>query len=275
MTLPGEKEGGTMATMACVLPILPGRQEAWRRFWQVLQGSRRDEYEEFQRRLGITKELVWLQQTLQGDMVIVYLEMEQPDRVLPQLAASDFPFDCWFRQQLLELHGLDATQLTSGPASELVFVWQMPQVSHKGGHLMSTEENKAIVQRFLDEVMSAGNITAADNVCAVNLVWHGGSVGEVPNLESFKQLLSAFFTAFPDFHFTDEEITAEGEKVAARYTWSGTQRGEFQGIPPTGKQVKVAGMSIYRIAGGKIAEEWWQEDLVGLMQQLGAIPSMG
>jgi hypothetical protein len=124
MTLSGEKEGGTMATMACVLPILPGRQEAWRRFCQVLQGSRRDEYEEFQRRLGITKELVWLQQTLRGDMVIVYLEMGQPDRVLPQLAVSDFPFDGWFRKQLLDLHGLDVTQPNAGLANELIFTWQ-------------------------------------------------------------------------------------------------------------------------------------------------------
>jgi steroid delta-isomerase-like uncharacterized protein len=141
---------------------------------------------------------------------------------------------------------------------------------------MSTEQNKIIIQRLLDEVMNAANVAAADNICAASLTWHGGSVGEIANLEAFKHLLSVFFTAFPDFSISPPQaLLAEGDKVAARYTWRGTHRGEFQGLPPTGKQVNVTGISIYRVADGKIAEEWWQEDLLGLMQQLGAIPAMG
>ena len=66
---------------------------------------------------------------------------------------------------------------------------------------------------------------------------------------------------------------AAGDKVVARYTWRGTQRGEFFGVPATGKTVAVTGLSCYRCAGGKIVEEWWLEDLLGLMQQLGAIPA--
>jgi len=102
-----------MHPLVCVLPILPGKQEEWRRFCQVLQGSRRCQYEESRQRLGITKELAWLhspQQAPQGEIVIVPLEADHPDRLLPQLAASDLPFDRWFRQQLLELHGLDVAQ---------------------------------------------------------------------------------------------------------------------------------------------------------------------
>jgi len=263
-----------VAAIAFVLPILPGRQEAWRRFCQVLLGSRLCEYEESRQRLSITEELVWLAQTLQGEMAIVYLEAERPERVLPQLAASDLPFDLWFRKQLLELHCLDLAHAPSGLAAELVCVWQTPPIAYKGGHSMSTTENKAIVQRFLEGVIGKRNVAAADTICTTNLVWHGASVGELPNLEAFKHLLSAFFTAFPDLTVTSVDLTAEADKVVARYTWSGTHQGEFQGIPPTGKQVTVTGITIYRLVDGKIAEQWWQEDVLGLMQQLGAIPSM-
>ena len=114
-----------MAAIAFVWPILPGRQEAWRRFCQALLGSRLCEYEESRQRLGITKELIWLAQTLQGDMAIMYLEAEHPEQMLPQLAASDLPFDRWLRQQLLELHCLDVTQPKAGLANELIFVWQI------------------------------------------------------------------------------------------------------------------------------------------------------
>ena len=113
-----------MHALACVLPILPGKQEEWRRFCQVLLGSRRGAYEESRRRLGITRELAWLSAALQGDLAIVYLEAEHAEQVLPLLVASDLPFDRWFRQQLLELHGLDVTQPQAAPPKELIFVWQ-------------------------------------------------------------------------------------------------------------------------------------------------------
>ncbi|GAC1347013.1 MAG: hypothetical protein NVSMB27_11610 [Ktedonobacteraceae bacterium] len=112
-----------MGASAFVSPILPGKQEDWRRFCQELLGSRRSEYEESQRRLGITRVLAWLTHMSSGEMVIVYLEAEGPERVIPQLAASDLPFDRWFRRQLLELHGLDMTQPTCVPPNELIFVW--------------------------------------------------------------------------------------------------------------------------------------------------------
>jgi len=116
-----------MHSLVCVLPVLPGKQEEWRRFCQALQGSRRCQYEESRQRLGITKELAWLHPPLQppqGEVVVVSLETEHPEQVLPQLAASNLPFDRWFRQQLLELHGLDVTEALSRPPVELVFVWK-------------------------------------------------------------------------------------------------------------------------------------------------------
>ena len=138
---------------------------------------------------------------------------------------------------------------------------------------MAAEENKALVHRFLEEVIGRGNPNAADALCTSNFTWHGGSSGDVPDLVTFKGLLSSFFTGFPDLRVENEEMVAEGDKVVSRYRWHGTQRGEFFGIPPTNKRVTVAGISMYRVADGKLVEEWWQEDMLGLMQQLGVVPS--
>jgi steroid delta-isomerase-like uncharacterized protein len=138
---------------------------------------------------------------------------------------------------------------------------------------MTPEENKAVVRRFLDEVIGAGNMSAAVEVCTADLVWHGAGVGELVGLEAFTHEVAPFFSAFPDLAVTPEDMLAEGDKVVCRYRWRGTHNGEFFGISATDKQVMVTGVGIYRIADGKIAEEWWLEDLLGLMRQLGAIPS--
>jgi steroid delta-isomerase-like uncharacterized protein len=138
---------------------------------------------------------------------------------------------------------------------------------------MSTEENKTLVKRFLAVVINRGDMDAAAAYCAPSLAWHGGSVGEFDSLDAFKQGVAGFFTAFPDLRVDDPALVAEGDKVVAHYSWRGTQKGEFFGVPATGKTVNVSGMSIYRIADGKIAEEWWIEDVLGLMQQLGASPA--
>ena len=113
-----------MATVGLASPILPGKQEEWRRFCQVLQGSRRAEYEESRRRLGITRELEWLAQAPRGEVVIVYLEVEHPEQLLTKLATSQEPFDCWLRKQLLELHGLDLAQMLERSTRELILAWQ-------------------------------------------------------------------------------------------------------------------------------------------------------
>lgn len=103
--------------------------------------------------------------------------------------------------------------------------------------------------------------------------------GLPPELQSgrdaYKQLVTVFRTGFPDIKVTVEDMVAEEEKVVARWSWRGTNQGEFQGIPPTGKQVTGSGISIHRIAEGKIAEAWVNFDTLGMLQQLGVIPVMG
>ena len=113
-----------MTTLTVVLPLLPGKQEAWRQFCQVLQGSRRGDYDAWRERMGITQEEVWLSQTSQGDLVRIHLQAEHPEYVWAGMLASHRPFDRWLRQQLLELHGLDLAQLKPASAHELIFAGQ-------------------------------------------------------------------------------------------------------------------------------------------------------
>jgi hypothetical protein len=106
---------------AMAFPILPGKLAAWKQFCQELQGPRRSEYQESRRRLGMTRELVWHQQTPQGDFALVYGEAEDWQKANEGIATSQAPFDQWFRAHVKDLHGVDFTQPSSGPPPELVF----------------------------------------------------------------------------------------------------------------------------------------------------------
>jgi steroid delta-isomerase-like uncharacterized protein len=137
---------------------------------------------------------------------------------------------------------------------------------------MSAEENKALVERFVEEFWNEGNMSAADELMAIDAEIHMPS-GEVVDLDGLKGFAATWRGSFPDWHSTFEELIAEGDKVAERWTGRGTHRGELQGTPPTGKRVEVSGSVFYRIVGGKIVEFRGQLDMMSLMQQLGVIPS--
>ena len=138
---------------------------------------------------------------------------------------------------------------------------------------MSTEENKALVRRFVDEVQSGGNIDAVDDLCSPEFVNHSAPPGVPSNCEGVKQVTAMFRRAFPDSYFTVEDMVAEGDKVATRKTFHGTHQGEFMGIPPTGHRVSIGLIDIVRIADGKVVEHWSLGDNLGMMRQLGAIPT--
>jgi steroid delta-isomerase-like uncharacterized protein len=135
---------------------------------------------------------------------------------------------------------------------------------------MSAEENKALVRRFVEEFWNEGKTAAADELMALDAEIHMPT-GEVVDPDGLKSFAGTFRESFPDWHSTFEELIAEGERVAERWTGRGTHRGELQGIPPTGKRVEVPGSVFYRIVGGKIVEFRGQLDMMGLMQQLGVI----
>jgi steroid delta-isomerase-like uncharacterized protein len=137
---------------------------------------------------------------------------------------------------------------------------------------MSAEENKQLVRRFVEEFWNEGNADAADELMAPDAEIHMPT-GELVDLDGLKDFADAFRGSFPDWHSTFEELVAEGDRVAERWTGRGTHRGELQGIAPTDRRVEVPGGVFYRIADGKIAEFRGQLDMMGLMRQLGAIPS--
>ena len=139
---------------------------------------------------------------------------------------------------------------------------------------MSAEENKALVRRLYEEC-NKGNMAALEELYAApNYVWHGTGVFRDMDLAARKQFLPALFTAFPDVHYTVEDLIAEGDKVVSRFAARGTHQGEFMGVPATGKVVTLTGIYITRVAGGKVVEDWRAVDDLGLLQQLGAIPQM-
>jgi steroid delta-isomerase-like uncharacterized protein len=139
---------------------------------------------------------------------------------------------------------------------------------------MSTEENKALVRRVYEEGFNQRNLAVLDELGVPDFVYHNASM-TIQGLEAYKQFLSMEITAFPDARFTVEDMIAEGDTVVSRHTFHGTHQAELQGIPPTGKHVTVMGIAITHVANGKAVELWINADELGLLQQLGVVPSMG
>jgi steroid delta-isomerase-like uncharacterized protein len=139
---------------------------------------------------------------------------------------------------------------------------------------MSTEENKVNERRLVEEGWNQGNIAVFDELFAADYLGHDPS-GPMHGPEGFKQFYATYRTAFPDTHLTIEDQIAEGDTVASRWTATGTHQGPLMGIPPSGKRVRVTGITISRYASGKIAEEWFSYDTLGMLQQLGASPMPG
>jgi steroid delta-isomerase-like uncharacterized protein len=137
------------------------------------------------------------------------------------------------------------------------------------------EQNKTIVRRYWEEVWNKGNLVVVDELVASDFDGHPlpsdpdfgrGSAGQ-------KQLVGMYRTAFPDVRMAIEDMTAEGDRVVLRWTARGTNTGEMMGMPATGKPVRVTGIIINRLAAGKMVEGWGNFDALGMMQQLGVIPT--
>ncbi len=138
-----------------------------------------------------------------------------------------------------------------------------------------SEENKALARRYVEEVINKGNLAVIDELAAADFVEHSPFPGQAPGIEGEEQLIGMMRAAFPDLHSTIEDLIAEGDKVVLRATTRGTHKGEFMGIPPTGKQVTVTEIHIIRFVGGKGVEHWGEVDMMGMMQQLGVAPTPG
>lgn len=136
-----------------------------------------------------------------------------------------------------------------------------------------TEENKAVVRRFVEEVINAGDLDAADELIAPDHVNHDPTAPETsPGPEGIKQLIGMYRKAFPDIHFHIEEMISEGDTVAHRWTFTGTHEGALMGVEPTGRRVEVMGVEMNRVENGKITASHTVSDAMGLMRQLGLTP---
>jgi steroid delta-isomerase-like uncharacterized protein len=166
-------------------------------------------------------------------------------------------------------NGLLISPLRAFFSPEVRFLADRTRFSYKGDSTMSTEENKALIRRFLIEVENQKKLDVVDEVLASDFILDLPGFPPVHGPTGFKQVMPLFFLAFPDLHHTIKGLIAEDDKVVAIVTTRATHQGEFMGIPPTGKQVTWAMVALYRVADGQIVEDRVQMDLLGLMQQLG------
>lgn len=139
---------------------------------------------------------------------------------------------------------------------------------------MVIADNKDLVRNFVEEVFNRRNVAAIDEFVAADQIDHTLPPNLPPNTTGTKQGIAMFLRAFPDVHSSLDDVIAEGDRVAVRYTSQGTQRGVFGGLPPTGRQVTVPSYLVARIANGKIVEMWGLDDRLGMLQQLGVVPAL-
>ena len=138
---------------------------------------------------------------------------------------------------------------------------------------MSAEESKATMHRYLG-VFEQGNIDLLDELLAPDYTNHSPATPDLPTgPEGVKAVVSMFRSAMPDLRVVVEDMIAEGDKVATRYTLEGTHEGELFGVPPTGQRLSIKSITVERVSNGKIIEHWRVTDELGMMQQLGVIPA--
>ena len=140
---------------------------------------------------------------------------------------------------------------------------------------MPEQNNIAVIGRFIEEVINQGNLEAANEIVEENFVELDPLPGQRQGREGLKEVIGMMRSAFPDMHWVVGETIAADEKVVTRFTWTGTHGGTFLGIPATGRSVTVKGVVIDRLAGGKMADSRILMDSLGMLQQLGVVPTPG
>ena len=138
---------------------------------------------------------------------------------------------------------------------------------------MSIEQNKQVVRRTYDEVINQENHAVIDAIFAPDVIVHDPISGEARGVAAFRQMLGMFDAAFPHHRVSVEDITAAGDLVYVLHTHTATHGGPFLGLPPTGKQIVVNGIELFRLRDGKIVEFWRQDDDAGMLMQLGILPA--
>jgi steroid delta-isomerase-like uncharacterized protein len=136
---------------------------------------------------------------------------------------------------------------------------------------MTTEDNKALLRRFIREIFQEGRVEALDELVAPDFVRHTRPSGDTDR-DELRGAMERVSKGLADVAFTIEDMTAEEDRVAVRITSTARQVGEFMGIPPSGRSYTIGEIHIFRVRNGKIAEHWHEADFLGMMRQLGALP---
>lgn len=140
---------------------------------------------------------------------------------------------------------------------------------------MSSEQNKAVVQRLYAEVLNQENKAVIDEIFAQDVIIHDPFAGTNQGVAAFKQLLAGFDAAFPHHRATVHQVIGDGDYVSVLHTHTGRHDGPFLGLPPSGKEITIGGVEVMRMQDGKIAEFWRHDDDAGLLMQLGILPAPG
>jgi steroid delta-isomerase-like uncharacterized protein len=137
----------------------------------------------------------------------------------------------------------------------------------------ATQAHRLFMQRFVQFINTADAALAAELVSPKATFFVPGRAAPLSGPAGYLEIINMMRSGFPDIQWTLEETIAEGDNLAARYTMRGTHRGPFMGVPPTGRKIAVQALNIYRFSKGQILEELGQPDLLGLLQQIGALPA--
>ena len=141
---------------------------------------------------------------------------------------------------------------------------------------MYKDEIQALVRGFFEEAVDGANLDAFDRYCSEDYVWHGGAdpgaIGDLHGLDRFKAACATIFEAFPDMECKVLDIVVGEDRAAVRFSAAGTHRATFVGVAPTNKRITWTGIGIYRVAEGKIVEEWFVDDSRAIFEQMGVIP---
>jgi predicted ester cyclase len=139
--------------------------------------------------------------------------------------------------------------------------------------MMTIEQNKLVMHTFVDFINTANPDLANALIDPGATFYVPGRPQPVKGPAGYLEIIAMMRGGFPDIQWTLEELICEGSNIAARFTMRGTHEGSFLGVPATGNKITVQALNIYRLSGGKIVEEYGQPDLLGLMGQIGALPS--
>jgi steroid delta-isomerase-like uncharacterized protein len=161
------------------------------------------------------------------------------------------------------------------PLSLETTMMQAIAVNSRRSIAMTTQTNKALIRRWIEEGWNAGNLALIDTLYVPNVVQHDPSTPmQVTSSEALKHYIGGFLSAFPDLHFTTDDLLAEDDKVLWRFTAQGRHTGPLMQIPPSNTSITVTGMALFRIANDRIAEVWVNFDALGMLQAIGVITAM-